>query len=50
MDSHVLSTGLASSGELLKKRKMQHPALSKTSEQKFPSSKEFVQPLIEGWC
>lgn len=40
LESHVLSTGLASSGELLKRRKMQQPALSKTSEQKFPSSKE----------
>lgn len=48
LESHVLSTGLASSRELLKNRKMQQPALSKTSEQKFPSSKEICPTSHSG--
>lgn len=39
LESHVLSTVSAFSGEFLKRKKMQQPALSKTSEQKIPSSK-----------
>lgn len=45
LESHVLSTGSPSSGELVKRRKMQQPALSKSSEQKIPSSKQILSNL-----